>query len=365
MTKTNMALHQSITAIVQNLRQGRFPNEQAISMGIVLRVLQDLDWDIYDPTRVWPEFQTGEGRVDFALCHPPSKPLIFFEVKQPGKAEEGIRQLFEYAFFKGVPFVVLTDGKTWSFYLPGEQGSFEERRVYKLDLFERSETEVAAKLVEYLQFSRVASGEALKAARAQYQSSNKKALARQTIKTAWEELVDNEEPFLIELVSDAVESKCGVRPDGGDVTTFLKKPWHNQSATLATQTLTRPPAPLPRPNPQPTTRAATAEVWDQTFNARNAKEATLFVLREMAKRDPSFLARCAGHPENFGRNRTWIAKTAEELFPERADLRELHEEISDGWLLNTNFNNPIKKKVLRIACEVAGVTFGREVRVSF
>ena len=35
------------------------------------------------------------------------------------------------------PFVVLTDGETWSFYLPAEQGSYEDRRVYKLDLFER------------------------------------------------------------------------------------------------------------------------------------------------------------------------------------------------------------------------------------
>lgn len=139
-----MSLESTLTDITTRLRQGRFPNEQAISQGIVLRVLQELGWDTWDTTLVWPEFQTGEGRVDFALCHPPSKPAVFIEVKQPGKAEDAVRQALEYAFHTGVPFVVLTDGKTWSFYLPAEQGSYEDRRVYKLDLFERAPAEAAA-----------------------------------------------------------------------------------------------------------------------------------------------------------------------------------------------------------------------------
>jgi predicted type IV restriction endonuclease len=160
-----MSLEATLTDISARLRQGRFPNEQAISQGIVLRVLQALGWDIYDTTSVWPEFQTGEGRADFALCHPPSKPADFIEVKPPGKAEDGVRQALEYAFHTGVPFIVLTDGKTWSFYLPAEQGSYEDRRVYKLDLFERPPTEAAETLRRYLARERVESGEALEAAR--------------------------------------------------------------------------------------------------------------------------------------------------------------------------------------------------------
>jgi hypothetical protein len=156
------SLEATLTDIVARLRQGRYPNEQSVSQGIVLRVLQELGWDIYDPTAVWPEYQTGElesarGRgvraatradcckrqqhllpitpqrvvglrsveLGFALCHPPSKPAEFIEVKPPGKAEDGVRQALEYAFHTGVPFIVLTDGRTWSFYLPAEQGSYE------------------------------------------------------------------------------------------------------------------------------------------------------------------------------------------------------------------------------------------------
>ena len=130
-----MSLESTLTDIIARLRQGRFPNEQAISQGIVLRVLQELGWDIYDPTAVWPEYQTGElesargrgvraaTRADccqrqqhligfgFALCHPPTKPAEFIEVKPPGKAEDGVRQALEYAFHTGVPFIVLTLGR--------------------------------------------------------------------------------------------------------------------------------------------------------------------------------------------------------------------------------------------------------------
>ena len=154
----------TLSDIVNRLRQGRFPNEQAVSQGIILRILQSLGWDTWDTNVVWPEYQTGEGRVDFALCHPASKPAIFIEVKQPGKAEDGIRQALEYAFHTGVPFIVLSDGKTWSFYLPAEQGSYEERRVYKLDLFERPASEAADTLYCYLACARLKSGEALEAA---------------------------------------------------------------------------------------------------------------------------------------------------------------------------------------------------------
>jgi predicted type IV restriction endonuclease len=80
-----MSLESTLADIIARLRQGRFPNGQAISQGIVLRVLQELGWDICDTTLVWPEFQTGEGRADFALCHPPSKPPEFIEAKPPAK----------------------------------------------------------------------------------------------------------------------------------------------------------------------------------------------------------------------------------------------------------------------------------------
>src|SRR5437870_7263273 len=171
-------LETTLADITTKLREGRFPNEQAISQGIVLRILQELGWTTWDVSLVWPEYQTGEGRADFALCHPPTKPTIFIEVKPPGKAEDGVRQALDYAFHSGgVPFVVLTDGKTWSFYLTMEQGTYEDRRVFKLDLFERSSAEAAAKLTQYLSYGRLSSAEPVDSARQEYRSRNRAAQA--------------------------------------------------------------------------------------------------------------------------------------------------------------------------------------------
>ena len=155
-----------------------------------------------------------------------------------------------------------------------------------------------------------------------------------------------------------VEQKCG----SGGAFHFRGVPF---AASTAGKNRFLPPQPRAPFQTPPQTRAATVNILGQNHDARNAKEATLIVLRELARRDPSFLARCIGHPDNVGRKRAYIGRNTEDLFPDHPDLRELHEEIADGFLLNTNLSNASKQGVLRMACEVAGLTYGREVRVSF
>ena len=195
-------LESTLTDIIARLRQGRFQNEQAVSQGIVLPILRELGWDIFDTTLVWPEYQTGEGRADFALCHPPSKPAEFIEVKPPGKAEDGVRQALEYAFHTGVPFIVLTDGRTWSFYLPAEQGSYEAESARRHDDVFGANRRYCWKRHQHLvelgfAYERVVSGEALDTARksrvrrdaavlcGKYRSRNRRSQARAAIPEAW------------------------------------------------------------------------------------------------------------------------------------------------------------------------------------
>jgi len=365
-----MSLEATITDIIARLRQGRFPNEQAISQGIVLRMLQELGWDIYDTTAVWPEFQTGEGRADFALCHPPSKPAEFIEVKPPGKAEEGVRQALEYAFHTGVPFIVLTDGRTWSFYLPAEQGSYEDRRVYKLDLFERPPTEAAEILGRYLARARVESGEALEAARREYRSRNRRTQACAAIPEAWRELVEKGNEDLVDMLASAVESKAGVRPDDNDVAEFLAG-LGRPVIVETTRDETAPPTSLVTHRPTAphtggeSTRSGKLILRGKAYPYHNAKDAMVIVLRELAKGDPTFLERCSQHPDAQGRKRRYIARTPEELYPDREDLRDMRESLTGGWLVATNLNNVLKKTIIRLAAEVAGLTFGKDVIVEF
>jgi len=365
-----MSLETTLSDITARLRQGRFPNEQAISQGIVLRILQELGWDSWDTNVVWPEYQTGEGRADFALCYPPSKPAIFIEVKQPGKAEDAVRQALEYAFHTGVPFIVLTDGKTWSFYLPAEQGSYEDRRVYKLDLFERSSNEAALTLDRYLARTNVESGTSLENARNEYRSRNRKSQSRAAIPHAWRELVEKGDELLVDLLASAVESKTGIRPGDDDVAEYLAS--LGRSLGIETPHRTVPPSsPLPATINRTTrfagetTRSGHLVLLGKTYPYGNAKEAMVFVLRELAKTDPGFLERCSAHPDAQGRKRRYIARTAEELYPDRPDLRDHQESLPGGWLVATNLNNVLKKTIVRLATEVANLSFGKDVVVDF
>ncbi|MGD0499207.1 MAG: type I restriction enzyme HsdR N-terminal domain-containing protein [Bryobacteraceae bacterium] len=363
-----MALENTLADITARLRQGRFPNEQAISQGIVLRLLQELGWDTWDTAVVWPEYQTGEGRVDFALCHPASKPAIFIEVKQPGKAEDGVRQALEYAFHTGVPFIVLTDGKTWSFYLPAEQGSYEDRRVYKLDLFERLPGESIETLSRYLARARIESGEALETARKEYRSRNRRSQARAAIPEAWRELVEKGNEDLVELLAGAVELKAGVRPENDDVAEFLATLSKNVEAlrsNVHVQAGLAEQSQAPQRAPGETSRSGRLVLRGQPYTYTNAKEAMVIVLSELAKGDPSFLERCSHHPDAQGRKRRYIARTPEELYPDREDLRDMREPLPGGWLVATNLNNVLKKTIIKLAAGVAGLTFGKDVIVEF
>jgi hypothetical protein len=353
-----MPLEQTIQSISESLRAGRYPNEPAISQGVVLRILHELGWDTYNPDHVWPEYSVAGRRVDFALCFPSKAPVVFIEVKQPGRAEGGDQQLFEYAYHRGVQMAILCDGKTWGFYLPAEQGSYDERRVYKLDLQERTASEAAEKLTRYLSFPRASSGEAIEDARRDYRDQNRRALARKTIPDAWQELVEGEEPSLTERLATEVETKCGVKPEIDDVVAFLKA----LRATSVSVIAPPPPTtnPLPRPpsqTPEPVAAGRSGyELNGRSVVCRSAKDVMLGILRDLSADDSTFAERCYQHPENQGRVRTYIARTTSELYPGRADLERQSVEFAPGWFIATNLSNQMKEKVIRMACDVARIT---------
>lgn len=98
-----------------------------------------------------------------------------------------------------------------------------------------------------------------------------------------------------------------------------------------------------------------------TYSYTNAKDAMVTALRVLAKADRTFLLRCSQHLNAQGRKRHYIALTEEELYPDRPDLRHMNERLLDGWLVATNVNNGIKKTIIRLAAEVAGITFGKDL----
>ena len=216
---------EELEAIIRDIRgkllKQEYPNEQAISQGIVLRILSVLGWPTHETLVVIPEFNVQGSRVDFALCHPKSKPIIFIEVKQPGKILGADKQLFEYAFHTGVPSAIIIDGKEWHFYLPAGIGSYDERRVYKLNLVEREIQESAYRLDRYINYENSINGKALENAKEDYKNVSKTREAKANIPIAWQKLIEDKDEMLIDVVSERVESLYGFKPSQGQIINFL------------------------------------------------------------------------------------------------------------------------------------------------
>lgn len=217
-----MKLAEHIQKLREDLKEGKFTSEAAVSQGILLPTLHVLGWPVFDTSIVIPEYTVEGRRVDYALCNPPNKPYVFIEVKKIGLSGGADRQLFEYAFHLGVPIAILTDGQEWSFYLPGEQGRYDERRVYKLDILERDISEAEQKLKAYLSYENICSGKALESARADYRNVARKRIIEINLPKAWEAVLKEQDSLLLELLSEKVEDICGYKPDLDTCSNFLK-----------------------------------------------------------------------------------------------------------------------------------------------
>lgn len=354
-------LDRDIEDIRVGIRAGRFVNEAAVSQGIVQRLLNALGWPVYDTQTVSPEYALEERRVDYALCHPPGKPIAFVEVKRLGQSDGAERQLFEYAFIKGVQLAILTDGQEWNFFLPGEQGEIGERRVYRLDIIERTTEECSHILNRYLAYSTIISGVSIAAAREDYRNVTRERQMRAELPKAWAKLVEEEDEFLLEVLADKVESLCGYKPDPDSVAAFLK---NYAAAPLPVATSTPQPRTAVGMTSPPSRTAGVGFVFEGEFHsAHSARDVLIKVFELLGGRDPTFADRFASLPKH-GRTRRYLAKRAEDLYPGRPDLvRDHSKQLTFGWWLATNQSRATIRQIIEMACNVAHVVFGKELTV--
>ena len=119
-------------------------NEAVTKHFVVLPILRDLGWncDNLENLEVFPDKNTESGPVDYALQHD-GKSRVFIVVKR-WPTGSGPDELYdETAFYTSqeeVDFVVLTNGKTWNFYLPNlPDVPWETRRFCSIDLDNKDE----------------------------------------------------------------------------------------------------------------------------------------------------------------------------------------------------------------------------------
>lgn len=357
-------MKEDLLDIRTGIKAGRYVNEATVSQGIVQRLLNALGWPVYDTEIVAPEYSLGGRRADYALCNPPREPAILVEVKQIGQSKGADRQLFEYAFHKGVPMAILTDGQEWNFFLPTEQGDYSERQLYKLDILERTPQEAELSLKRYLEYEAVRSGQAIETARRDYRNAARKRQAQKTLPDAWTKLIESEDELLVELLSEKVEDLCGVKPDPDAVAAFL----HNQDLSRSDMPRTTARPKIMRPPESSTTSHNVSttigyELYGQRYQGRSARDILIQVFKEFAERDPTFLERFAALPKH-GRKRRYLARTSEELYPGSPQLVDNAHEVRPGWWIDTHASKAGIETRIKMACEVARVKYGNDLQVS-
>lgn len=349
------------------LRDGHLANESSVSTSIVFPILQALGWDVFNPMEVAPEYAVGTRRVDFALLHH-GKPAVFIEVKQPGLGLGADQQLFDYAFHSGVPLAVLTDGRTWSVYLPSGFGDYSERRVYLLDLEERTPEESAERLTRYLQRDDVGTEAAFDRARQDYQRSRQRREAREGIPAAWRALVDAADDRLLDALADEVESRSGFRPEPEDLYGFLSSLRVTSDADPKPPRKPRvrstPPV-VPVPPTPPEDLPGVGFVLDGHFTpARNGRDVLVRVFQALSDRDPSFLERFVARPKQ-GRKRKVLARSPQGVYPTDPSFAgpATVSEVRPGYWVMTHASHHRIEQMCQMAADEAGVAFGRDLRV--
>ena len=358
----------SLTKAIEYIGSGLLNSEAQTKKSVIEPVLRGLGWNDNDPHEVVLEYSpphSASGRVDYALLGPEGKPLVFVEAKKLEKANErGEEQLFQYAYGQGVPLLILTDGKTWNFYLSMVGGVTSERCFYRAALTENNKTaEQARSFVEYLDRTRVLSGEAEDAASKQLKNSRSKEKSKQAIPKAWSNLLEG--PGLRSLLASAVESECGAQPAQDDMDDFLRQylrtspppqPASRQPATgFARSTAAQSPDKSPR---------AIGYVFNgRSYRTGSSRRTLAAVLKDFARRDGQFMDRFAVETDRTfsTQSKRVVAQSRDELYTAPSLKPGYTLDLENGWWLGTYISIAVMEGFIETACQVAGVKYGSEL----
>jgi len=158
--------------IQDKLQEGFYYIEEHVRVCIVLRILQQLSWDIWNPTEVNTEFKTVPNedatRVDVALFANQYSPSVFIEIKAVGKMDGDLgrieQQLRDYNRNNTAEFSIITDGQKWRFYYSLASGEFGKKCFKHIDIVKDDLDDVALLFQAFLAKAEILNGNAKKEA---------------------------------------------------------------------------------------------------------------------------------------------------------------------------------------------------------
>lgn len=116
------------------------------------------------------------------------------------------------------------------------------------------------------------------------------------------------------------------------------------------------------PNPPSAPATVHYTLLGEEHGARDATEALLAILARLSEGDGRFFEVLAAKVK--GRSRNHVARTRADVYPDRPDLAKSAKQVAPGWFIGCNIANREKERILRAACQIAGLAFGRDLFIA-
>ncbi|MBI5968772.1 MAG: restriction endonuclease subunit R [Deltaproteobacteria bacterium] len=211
-----------ILDVRSNERIGTF-DEATTKQAIVLRLLSELGWPVFNTEEVKPEYSVSNRRVDYALRINNSN-KVFLEVKKVAEDLEGHqKQLLDYSFQEGVRLAVLTNGVTWWFYLPLSEGSWEQRKYFAIDLNQQPPEDTAKRFIDFLSRENITTEKAISVAETLLKGRVKENEINKNLPRAWNKIISEPDELLVDLINETLEKICGYRAEPEKIVSFINE----------------------------------------------------------------------------------------------------------------------------------------------
>lgn len=224
-------MNEILSDIRNKLTNNYFQNEEHVRISLVLRILFELGWDIWNPKEVNSEFKAvpneDVSRVDIALfSNEYLPPLIFIEIKSVGKIDTDLfrieQQLRDYNRNNTAQFSIITDGQKWRFYYSQTGGEFSQKCFKVIDIIQNNLSDVINSLTLFLSKNEILSGNSKKEAERLLKLNQKQRALEDALPRAKRMISEYPFPSLPQALAE-IASKLGFTISEEEAKEFAQK----------------------------------------------------------------------------------------------------------------------------------------------
>lgn len=234
------------------LEESAYKNEEHVRLNLVLRILGELGWSIWNPKEVNAEFVVAPGedktKVDLAVFLTAYTPVIFMEIKAvgqlSGKLAEIEKQLRNYNRNNTALFSIITDGQEWRFYFSQTGGEFSHKCFKVVHVLRDEIEEIERNFRSFLSKTEIVSGNAQREAEGYLQLSQKQRVIEDCLPLARRLIQEPPYPSLPEVLVRVVKERGFTLTVEEAVTHIQGAIEKNDSSSVAEKMVKQLPQPI-------------------------------------------------------------------------------------------------------------------------